>query len=84
MPKANTMGLLTTDEAGERLGISGRSVRALVAAGKLRAHYIGPRGGLVRFTQESLDEYRDGVVAYGRHDLLRRASSRRPAKRSAP
>ena len=84
MPRTNTMGLLTTDEAAERIGLSARSVRALVAAGKLKAHYLGPKGGMVRFTQESLDEYRDSAGAYGSRDSRRRSSSRRPAKHNAP
>jgi len=39
------MKLLSTDEAAERLGVSGRRVRALIAEGKLRATYVG--GGYV-------------------------------------
>jgi len=37
--------LLSTDEAAERLGVSGRRVRALIAEGKLQATYVG--GGYV-------------------------------------
>jgi excisionase family DNA binding protein len=39
------MKLLSTSEAAERLGISGRRVRALIAEGKLQATYVG--GGYV-------------------------------------
>lgn len=39
------MKLLSTDDAAERLGISGRRVRALIAEGKLEATYVG--GGYV-------------------------------------
>ena len=39
------MKLLSTDEAAERLGVSGRRVRALIAEGKLQATYVG--GGYV-------------------------------------
>ena len=35
------MRLLTTDEAAEKLGISSRRVRALIAAGTLQAHQLG-------------------------------------------
>lgn len=82
--RTNTMGLLTTEEAAERIGLSTRSIRALVAAGKLKACYLGPKGGMVRFTQQALDEYRDASAAYGSRDSRRPASSRRPARRSAP
>ncbi len=39
------MKLISTDEAAERLGVSGRRVRALIAEGKLTAQYVG--GGYV-------------------------------------
>jgi excisionase family DNA binding protein len=39
------MGLVSTDEAAERLGISGRRVRQLIDEGKLPAQYVG--GGYV-------------------------------------
>ncbi len=39
------MKLLSTDDAAERLGVSGRRVRALIAEGKLQATYVG--GGYV-------------------------------------
>lgn len=35
------MKLLTTQEAAERLGVSVRRVRALIAEGKLKAHQLG-------------------------------------------
>src|SRR5215510_10264338 len=35
------MKLLNTNQAAERLGISARRVRALIAAGTLKAHHIG-------------------------------------------
>jgi excisionase family DNA binding protein len=35
------MKLLNTNQAAERLGISARRVRALIAAGTLQAHHIG-------------------------------------------
>ncbi|HEV7906303.1 MAG TPA: helix-turn-helix domain-containing protein [Pyrinomonadaceae bacterium] len=39
------MKLLGTNEAAERLGISTRRIRALIAEGKLQATYVG--GGYV-------------------------------------
>ena len=35
------MKYLTTDQAGEILGVSGRRVRALITAGRLPAHKFG-------------------------------------------
>lgn len=53
------MKLLSTDQAAERLGISGRRVRALIAEGKLQATYVG--GGYV------IEEIAlDGVKVYGK------------------
>ncbi len=49
------MNLLSTDQAAERLGISGRRVRALIAEGKLQATYVG--GGYV-IEESALDAVR--------------------------
>jgi excisionase family DNA binding protein len=53
------MKLLSTDEAAERLGVSGRRVRALIAEGKLEATYVG--GGYV-IEENALD----AVKVYGK------------------
>jgi excisionase family DNA binding protein len=53
------MKLISTDEAAERLGVSGRRVRQLIDAGKLPAQYVG--GGYV--IDESVLE---GVKVYGK------------------
>ena len=53
------MKLLSTDQAAERLGISGRRVRALIAEGKLQATYVG--GGYV-IEESALD----AVKVYGK------------------
>jgi excisionase family DNA binding protein len=53
------MKLLSTDQAAERLGISGRRVRALIAEGKLKATYVG--GGYV-IEENDLD----AVKVYGK------------------
>jgi excisionase family DNA binding protein len=39
------MKLISTDEAAEKLGISGRRIRQLIDEGKLSAQYVG--GGYV-------------------------------------
>ena len=53
------MKLIGTDEAAERLGVSGRRVRQLIDEGKLTAQYVG--GGYV------IDEAAlEGVKVYGK------------------
>jgi len=53
------MKLISTDEAAERLGVSGRRVRQLIDEGKLSAQYVG--GGYV------IDESAlEGVQVYGK------------------
>lgn len=82
--RPNTMGLMTTEEAAERVGMSPRSIRYLVADGRLKARYLGPRGGIVRFTEEDLMAYLDSSGKHGSRGSPRPAASRRPARRSAP
>ncbi len=53
------MKLISTDEAAERLGISGRRIRQLIDEGKLTAQYVG--GGYV--IEESALE---SVKVYGK------------------
>jgi excisionase family DNA binding protein len=53
------MKLISTDEAAERLGISGRRIRQLIDEGKLQAQYVG--GGYV--IEESALE---SVKVYGK------------------
>jgi excisionase family DNA binding protein len=53
------MKLLSTDQAAERLGVSGRRVRSLIKEGKLRAQYVG--GGYV-IEESALDS----VKVYGK------------------
>ena len=53
------MKLISTDEAAERLGVSGRRVRQLIDEGKLAAQHVG--GGYV------IDEAAlEGVKVYGK------------------
>ncbi len=54
-----SMKLISTDEAAERLGVSGRRVRQLIDEGKLIAQYVG--GGYV--IDESMLE---SVRTYGK------------------
>lgn len=53
------MKLISTDEAAERLGVSGRRVRQLIDEGKLPAQYVG--GGYV-IDESELDK----VKVYGK------------------
>ena len=53
------MKLISTDEAAERLGISGRRIRQLIDEGKLPAQYVG--GGYV-IEESALDS----VKVYGK------------------
>lgn len=76
------MELLTTKQAGERIGLSPRSIAMLVAAGKIRCLRMGPRGGMVRFTPEDLEAYLKACQVFGSRALPRPASSRRREKRN--
>jgi excisionase family DNA binding protein len=72
--------LLTISQAAERIHLSTRSVRLLVAAGKIRAVRIGPMGGRVRFTPEDLDDYLHRCRQYGSPARALTPAARRPAK----
>ena len=50
--------LLTAAEAGERLGISARTVYAIAKAGKLACHRLGVGNGAVRFDPADLEAYK--------------------------
>ncbi len=53
------MKLISTDDAAEKLGVSGRRIRQLIDEGKLPAQYVG--GGYV------IDESAlEGVKVYGK------------------
>jgi excisionase family DNA binding protein len=69
------MNLLSTDQAAERLGISGRRVRALIAEGKLQATYVG--GGYV-IEESALD----AVKVYGKAGRPPKAKSETGSKGS--
>lgn len=69
------MKLLSTDEAAERLGVSGRRVRALIAEGKLQATYVG--GGYV--IEETALE---AVKVYGKAGRPSKAESESGSKSS--
>lgn len=53
------MKLLTTKQAAEKLGVSERRVRALIAEGKLKAHQLGREYAI---EEEALE----GVKTYGK------------------
>lgn len=75
---------LKLHEAAVMLGISPRSLRALVRAGRVAVHLLGPNGGVARFTELDLQEYLDSTRQYGSSlGSPRQATSSRPAKRSA-
>jgi excisionase family DNA binding protein len=46
------MELLTTNEAAKLVKLCSRSIRLLVAAGKIRAVRVGMKGGRMYFTPE--------------------------------
>lgn len=52
------MSLLTAAEAGERLGISARSVYAIAKAGKIACHRLGLENGAVRFDPTDIEAYK--------------------------
>jgi excisionase family DNA binding protein len=71
------MKLISTDEAAERLGVSGRRVRQLIDDGKLPAQYVG--GGYV------IDEAAlEGVQVYGKPGRPPKASTEKDSKKSEP
>jgi excisionase family DNA binding protein len=59
------MTLLTSKQAGERIGLSVHSLLHLVKAGKLAVYRVGPHGGRTRFMQEDLDAYLESCRKFG-------------------
>jgi excisionase family DNA binding protein len=57
--------LLTIDEAGERLGVSGKTVHRLIALGKLRAADVAATGSRAR-TRVRDDDLQDYIEAITR------------------
>ncbi|MNL32801.1 Helix-turn-helix domain protein [compost metagenome] len=51
--------LLTAAEAGQRLGISARTVYAIAKAGRLACHRLGVGNGAIRFDPADLEEYKN-------------------------
>ncbi len=56
---------LTTAEAAKVLGMGPHAVRMLVRDGKLAVHYLGPKGGLIRFTEADLELYLESCRSFG-------------------
>jgi excisionase family DNA binding protein len=59
------MTLLTSKQAGERIGLSTRSVLDLVKAGKLAVYRVGPSGGRTWFKVADLDAYLESCRKFG-------------------
>lgn len=71
-------------EAAKLLGMTPRAVSRLVADGRIAVHYLGPRGGMVRFTEPDLEAYLESCRQWGpkSHAALHPKASRDRAKRS--
>ncbi len=52
-------------EAAALLGMTPRAVSRLVADGRIAVHYLGPRGGMVRFTEPDLEAYLESCRVFG-------------------
>ncbi len=77
MPYSAAMKLISTDEAAERLGVSGRRVRQLIAEGKLVAQNVG--GGYV-IDESALAD----VQVYGKPGRPAKPASDKPATSKKP
>ena len=49
--------MLTVDQAAERLNVSVKTVRNLLASGKLAHYRIGAGRGVIRISEEALDRH---------------------------
>jgi excisionase family DNA binding protein len=72
------MELLTREQAGERIGLSPRSIDRLAADGEIAVFRLGPKGGRVRFAPEDLDDYVRRCRKFGPREAPRPATKRRP------
>jgi excisionase family DNA binding protein len=70
--------LLTTAEAARRIGLSPRSIRSLVVSGKLAAYFLGPNGGVIRFSPDDLEAYQKSTRKLGSRGSLRPKALDRP------
>lgn len=76
------MKLLSTDQAAERLGISGRRVRALIAEGKLEATYVGGGYVIEESTLETVKVYgKAGRPPKAKDETGSKASKNRSGKK---
>ncbi len=49
--------MLTVDQAAERLNVSVKTIRNLIASGKLGHYRIGSGRGVIRISEEALDRH---------------------------
>ena len=56
---------LTTAEAAKLLGLTVKSVRKLVAVGRLAVHRLGPGERIIRFTEADLETYLESCRQWG-------------------
>ena len=49
--------MLTVDQAAERLNVSVKTVRNLIRSGKLGHYRIGTGRGVIRISEEALDQH---------------------------
>ncbi len=73
---------LTTYQAANVLGMGPHAIRKLVKDGRLAVHYLGPKGGLIRFTEADLSAYLESCRSFGSRAALRPKASRRQVRRS--
>lgn len=62
-PPRDDQLLLTIDQAGERCGLTGRTIRRYIAEGRLKAHRIGPR--LIRIDPADLKAMYETIPTVG-------------------
>ena len=53
----NDSQMLTVDQAAERLNVSVKTVRNLIGAGKLGHYRIGAGRGVIRISEDALDQH---------------------------
>ncbi len=72
-PPSRKPAMMKIAAAAEFLGMTPRAVSRLVADGRIAVHYIGPRGGMVRFTEPDLEDYLASCRVFGAKAVARQA-----------